>query len=105
MEPYRFEVLFFVIVWVVAALAGVSRCIYNGDFQSIHHCAAVASVSGFLGFAVCASVSGNPNQPDFNPTFYVGLSAIIGLSGKNQTELIEIVWRGIIDRLVNHDKS
>lgn len=103
MEPYQFEVIYFSIVWLVSALAGVSRCIYNGDYKSVGNCVAVACVSGFLGFAVVSFVVGDPGQPDFDPVFYVGLAAIIGLSGKNQTELIEIVWRAIIAKFVTVD--
>ena len=91
-----FQIYYFVAVWLVAALAGVSRCVHNGDYQSFVHCVAVAAMSGFLGFSIIAIIAGNPSQPNFNHMLYLGLSALCGLSGKNQTEFITAARQAVI---------
>ena len=96
-------VLYYSCVGAVSALAGVFRCVHNGDFQSVSHCISVAGVSGFLGFGVVALVAGDPGQPDFNFVFYLGIASIIGLAGREQRELISIIWKGTISRLLNHE--
>lgn len=93
------QILYFVFVWSVSAAAGVCRCVHNGDYRSLSHGASVAGVSGFLGFAVVALLCDDYSRDDFNPVYYLGIAAIVGLAGKEQTELITIIWRGFVGKL------
>lgn len=90
--------LYFTLVWVTAAWAGVSRCVRNGDWKSFTHCASVFCVSGFLGFAVVALVT-DYRESDFSHIYGLGIAAVIGLAGREQTQLISIVWRSLIGKI------
>lgn len=95
-----YAVLYFFSVWVVSALAGCFRCIRNGDFKSIGHTVSVSGVSGFLGFGVVSLFVGNLDAADFNGPYWLGVASIIGLAGKEQTTLIQIMWKSVIEKFV-----
>ena len=95
------QVTYFVSVWFVAALAGISRCVRNGDYKSVAHLVAVASVSGFLGLGVVALVAKDYDSTDFNGVFFIGIAAIIGLGGKEQLQMIEMLWKFILGKFSN----
>ena len=90
--------IYFGTVWLTAAAAGVSRCVRNGDWQSLTNCAAVFSVSGFLGFAVVALATDH-RQSDFSHVYGLGIAAVVGLAGREQTQLISIMWRSLIGKI------
>ncbi len=92
-------IAYFATIWIVAALAGVSRCVHNGNYRSLGHTCSVAGVSGFLGLGVVAMLCGDYFRDDFDTVYYLGVSSVIGLAGKEQTELITIIWRSPIARL------
>lgn len=93
------EAVYYGIVFLVSALAGTSRCIRDGQYRSLFNLCAVAGVSGFLGFAVVAVSADRSSSPDFNGLFYLGVAAIIGLAGKEQTQLINLIWTGVLKRI------
>lgn len=99
------SISYFATVFTVAALAGVFRTVRNGDYRSVSHCIGVAGVSGFLGFGVVALVAGDHSRTDFNPVWYLGVSAIIGLAGKEQNEMISILWQNVMKSRVIDDKT
>lgn len=94
------EILFCATVWIMAAMCGASRCVRNGSFESLWHLVSVASVSGFTGFAVVAVSGSRYSDADFNHLFWLGVSCVVGLAGKEQTALISAVWKIVIGRIV-----
>lgn len=98
-EQFRYELAYHSFVWLVSALAGTSRAVSDGRFQSYSQLLAVAGVSGFLGFAVVGLFAPSFSDPDFNGLFYLGVASLVGLAGKEQTTLISLAWRGILERL------
>lgn len=93
------EAAYWSAVWSVAAVCSVSRCIRDRDFISIGHTCSVGSVGGFLGFAVVTLSGGQYSDAEFNGTFWLGVAAVVGLAGREQTELIGLIWRGMLTRL------
>ena len=95
------QVTYFVSVWLVASLAGISRCVRNGDYKSMAHLISVASVSGFLGLGVVSLIARDYDHDEFNGVFFIGVSAIIGLGGKEQLAMIGILWKFILGKFSN----
>ena len=91
----HFEIEYLFIVWTVGCLSGVSRCLYDGDHKGTSHAFFVGLFSGFLALAVVATL-GNVGHSDFNPTRWLGVGAIIGLSGREQTDIISFMWRRVL---------
>lgn len=96
----QFSILYLLVVWLVSALAGASRCIRNGDFESLSHLFAVAGFSGFVGFGVVCLCIGDLNAAVVNKPVYLGISAIVGLAGKEQTMIISMLWKRIFGNVV-----
>lgn len=93
-----YTICYFATVWLVSALAGTFRTLRNGDFRSIKHLVAIAGVSGFLGFAIVAIFAGDISDPDFNGAFFLGVSALAGLAGKEQTDIISWLWNQLTNK-------
>ena len=86
------SVYYYAAVFIVGTLAGISRCVRDGHYQSISNVVAVGSVAGFLAFGIVGILCGDVSSPDFNSSYYLGVAAIVGLAGKEQTALISLVW-------------
>lgn len=90
-----FEFKYLLIVWAVGCLSGISRCLYDGDHKGTAHALCVGLFSGFLALAVVATL-GDVGHSDFNPTRWLGIGSIIGLSGREQTDIISFMWRRVL---------
>lgn len=95
-----FAVIYFISVWLVSALAGCFRCVRNGEFKSIGHTISVAGVSGFFGLGVVCICSVDVNDPGFNGSYYIGIASIAGLAGKEQKEILSIIWKSVIQKFI-----
>jgi len=96
---------FLLSIWAVSSVAGLFRCLRNGDYQSFRDVCAVALCSGTLGFAIVALIVGDPRDPNFNPIKFFGIAAIIGLAGKEQTIIISALWRAVVGRFIQLPSS
>jgi hypothetical protein len=86
------EAIFYLLAWVVAAMAGISRQLSLVDVVTCRNIFAVGLNSGFLGFAVVAfsiRVAGGFVGTEF---YYLGIAALIGLAGKEQEQIVSLVW-------------
>ena len=103
MDESSTEIIYFVSTFGVAALAGAFRCLRDDSYRGLGHLCAVAGVSGFLGFSVVALFGERTGDPDFNGVWYLGVAAICGLAGKEQTQLIQMLWKSVLSRLFPND--
>ena len=110
MEPYFVLQLFG--VFLITALAGVSRCLKNGDFKSVGNLVSVALFSGCLGFGcICLFIKSGDGDNGIH-AYHLGIAAIIGLAGKainalppsNQPKLLTVLLHQTHDKLrVRHE--
>jgi len=80
LEFYGFYIISFILYFV----AGTSRCIRNGDYQSIPHSISVGMVSACLAIAVTSIVWGRPEQVSHG--YAVGTGVLIALAGRELTD-------------------
>ncbi len=100
------EVWYYLSIYGIGALGGLTRINYNGEWLGAWNLLKVACMGGLCGFVVVAIliawIDWNAWQP-VPPVGGLGISAFIGLSGKNSVELIEMVSANIKKRLGPHD--
>ena len=92
MYGLQFEIFYYCGVVALASLAGASRCIYNGNYQSLGHCVSVAALSGILAFGVVVFYGGDIRNAGFDFWRNLGLSVFVGLLGR---EGLAVVLDGI----------
>lgn len=93
------EAIFYLLSWFVAALAGVSRQLSLVDTITCRNCLAVGVNAGFLGFASVAifvRAAGGFIGTEF---YYLGIAALIGLAGKEQEQIVSILWAKILGKV------
>lgn len=90
------ELAYYASVWLAGAICGASRCIRNGQFRSVWHCSSVAVVSGFSSFAVICLAPTKFGDVGFDHMFYLGIACVVGLAGKEQTDIISLIWKKLI---------
>ena len=64
------------------------------------HCLSVGSVAGFLGFAVVGFLLGDDSGSSDQWGYYLALSAMVGLGGKEPTEVLDIIRKRLTKRLL-----
>ncbi len=91
------EVIFFALVWSIAFLATVFRSIRDGDSRSVWNCIAFGFTAGFLSSGIIAVLVGrNPNNIAGTHWYWLGVSALIGLLGKEQDKVLRFVLSGVL---------
>lgn len=85
------ELSFFAAVFAIAFVAGVSRAIRDDDYGTFGQCFCLGICSGSLGFCCVALALGPGHVPVGFDWFYLGLSALVGLVGKEQDRLIRFL--------------
>ena len=99
------ESVYLVCVFLVAAVAGASRCVRNGDYNSIGNLISVAAFSGMLGFGVVAIMLGDIANGTNRSTLHLGVAAIIGLAGKEQSQIVSRFWQSILNIRFGNNKN
>lgn len=95
MQPidYWDEGFFYGILWAAAFLACLFRTCSNDTFVSWSRSFAVSGVSGFLAVGFISVLIGFARIELVGGSWpYIGLSILIGLSGKQQDQLIQTIW-------------
>ena len=77
----EFWIVFFASVFVLASLAGIGRCVFNGDFKSISHLAACGIVSGIVGIGLVAIRIDDISGSSIGIARNLGWGVLIGLIG------------------------
>ena len=89
------EIIYYAIVWFVAALASLARIARDSEFVSVWHCIGSSATSGFYGFGVVALFFvPNPSTVDSN-WYWIGISALVGLLGKEQ----DAIGKALLNRV------
>lgn len=99
MEFKTVEVVYFVVVWIIAFGAGLWRTIRDHRYDCWWDCIAVGMVGGFYGFATVTILS--PYGPDIavNGWPYLGLAAIVGALGKEQDKIMRRIASKAIEKI------
>ena len=87
------EAVFYVLAWGVAALAGLSRQLSISEHATCKHLLAITANSGFLGFAVVALLCRHSGGIAGFEFYYLALSSVIGLAGKEQEQIVSMLWK------------
>lgn len=91
------EVIFFAMVWSAAFLATVARSVRDNDSHSVWHCFSFGCTAGFLASGTVAVLVGrDPAGIGSHTWFWIGLSALIGLLGKEQDKLLRFILSGVL---------
>lgn len=102
MEFQTIEVVYFVVVWVLAFLAGISRTIRDHTYQRWWDCVSIGMVGGFYGFSV-VSILGyyGPDIAAFG-WGYIGLAVVVGSLGKEQDKVMRWVFLRTIEKFTGN---
>jgi hypothetical protein len=91
------EIIFFAVVWAVAFMATVFRSIRDRDSHSFWHCLAFGFTAGFLASGIIAVLVGRtPAGVGVTPWYWIGVSALIGLLGKEQDKVLRFVLYSLL---------
>ncbi len=80
-------------------MAAVFTSLGSGDVESPRKCFIVGGISGFLSFAVVAVFVGRISEPITGHWYYLGISALVGLSANQQ----ELIRQRLLDYVFRND--
>ena len=88
MEFKTIEVVYFVVVWLLSFLSGISRTIRDDTYKRWWDCVSIGMVGGFYGFATVTILAYyGPSVATFG-WGYIGLAVVIGSLGKEQDKFM-----------------
>lgn len=90
------QATFYGAVWGVAFVASIFVHLGNTHPKPIRNCFWASGVAGFLAFATVALFLGNASEPVTGHLYYLGLSALVGLSSKQAEQLRKKLWDFIL---------
>jgi hypothetical protein len=94
------EVAFYISVYLIGALGGLTRIRYNGEWRGWANFFAVGAIGGGCGFAVVSICIALNVFPGFLPVGWLGISITLGLSGKFTIDLLEAITEGVRARIL-----
>jgi hypothetical protein len=77
------------IIWTFGFAASISQTTRDDVFKSCSHTIATGTCGGFFSVGMCSLLSSMSYSMLSYPAYYVGLSALLGLSGKYQEMLLK----------------
>lgn len=96
---------FWAVVWVLAATAGTLRALRDSDYRDCLSLVSVGLFSGMVGFGVVAVLVGSSGNHIGHEPYYLGLSALLGLMGKEQDRLMRYVITTVFEKIGVPDLS
>lgn len=98
MEFKTVEVVYYVVVWLLAFIAGLSRTIRDNTYERWWNGVAIGFTGGFYGFSVVTILSHyGPSVGSFG-WGYIGLAVVIGSLGKEQDKVMRWVFVKAIEK-------
>ena len=95
------ESVFYSLTWLFGFLASVFATLGGPHAQSLRKCFFISGISGFFAFATVAIFVGRISQPIIGHWYYLGLAALIGLSGNQQESLRKALTDFVVGRRFN----
>lgn len=92
---------FFGAVWSLAFLAAVFVHMGGSGRKYSRNCFWHGGIAGFLAFATVAVLVGRSSEPLAEQWYYLGLSAIIGLSSKQAEQLRKKLFNFVLAQRIN----
>ena len=96
MELQAAEIIFHCAAWCIGFASGTARLLREDGDYNVRYIIAVGSCSAFFAAGVCAVLARYDSGSSSHAWFYLGLSALIGLLGKEQ----DMFLRMIIERVL-----
>lgn len=94
------EIVFYGVIWWMAALSGVARAVFDNEYRNWRHLVSIGVLSGFVGLSI-VGVSyqwlGGTGGDEF---YFVAISCLAGLMGKEQTLFLSFVFRRVLKHLL-----
>lgn len=78
-------------IWAIAAASGIARTLRDSDYHDLLDVVSVGLFSGMVGLGVVAFWVGSSGGHIGNEPRYMGLSALLGLMGKEQDRLVRCI--------------
>lgn len=90
------EATFYGAVWGVAFICSIFVHLGNTSPKPIRNCVWASGVAGFLAFATVSLFLGDGAEPISGQWYYLGISALVGLSSKQTEQLRKKLWDFIL---------
>lgn len=98
MEFKTVEVVYFVVVWLLAFIAGLWRTVRDHRYEHWWDCFSIGMVGGFYGFATVAVLgSYGPSITTFG-WGYIGLAVVVGSLGKEQDKFMRWLFLKVLEK-------
>lgn len=97
------EIIFYGVIWWVAALSGMARAAFDNDYRSWRHLCSIGIMSGFVGISVVGlgyKWLGGSGGDEF---YFIALATMAGLMGKEQTVLLTFLFRKALKTLLGEE--
>lgn len=91
--------IFHAAAWLVAYFAGISRLIHDGRAGNYWDCIRLGLFSGFLGFGTVCIVRGFWTGPSGDLWYFLGLSAFVGLLGREQEAFLVYLLHALFKKI------
>lgn len=99
MEFQTVEVVYFVVVWVLAFIAGLSRTVRDHSYERWWDCISIGMVGGFYGFSTITILGYyGPSITTFG-WGYIGLAVAVGSLGKEQDKVMRWLFVKALEKL------
>jgi len=93
----REEIGIYAVSWLVAFLASLSRSARDADGVSVIRVLGLGSTSGFFAIGSIGLIWGDPDGA--NPMYLIGLSALVGLTSKEQEKYVQVAFSSVASRI------
>ena len=91
---------FYGAVWAVAFVCSICVHLGNSHPKPIRNCIWTSGVSGFLAFSTVAILLGDTSEPITGQWYYLGVSALVGISSKQADQLRQKLWDFVLDQKI-----
>ena len=99
------EVVYYIVLWSLSFIAGISRAFRDHDYQHPWDAITIGIVGGFYGFATVAVLSHyGPSVSTFG-WGYLGIAICVGTLGKEQDKVMRWVLTKILSKLIGSESD
>lgn len=102
------EIIFFSILYAVTVAASISRGLRDAEYRNHWHCLTSGFTSGFFSLGIITVwLNSDTSNNTGNAWYYIGISVLLGLAGKEQDTILRFILSGIAKgfRIVIDEKN